>query len=192
MHVCAFEGTHKDMEEGGSAGPAWGAHRDLQQLGAQVAPLSSHPPRQPGQECQWCPPQPPTFTCLLHEAKEVIQELLAFWVLIQFVELGVGEREVSTAGTHGHARQRRPMPGSGPLPVPGSGITPGLTCPLSQQQEALCASWMGPPRAPSVLAAQSSPCAWGLVWTAHTPLTVLQPCCRNAASVSQFPCPLPC
>lgn len=36
-----------------------------------------------------------TFTSLLHEAKEVIQELLAFRVLVQFVELEAGEREGS-------------------------------------------------------------------------------------------------
>lgn len=36
-----------------------------------------------------------TFTSLLHEAKEVIQEFLAFRVLVQFVELEAGEREGS-------------------------------------------------------------------------------------------------
>lgn len=96
------------------------------------------PSRQLGEGCHWCPPQPPTFTSLLHEAKEVIQELLPFWVLVQFVELGVGERGVSAASIQGHVRQRRAVPGSGPClgQDPASPLAP-LACSASNERLSL-------------------------------------------------------
>lgn len=104
------------------------------------------PSRQLGQGCQWLPPQPPTFTSLLHETEEVVQELLAFRVFVQFIELGSGERGCQCCGHTQVHEAERGSAGGRTLPVPGPGITPGLTRPLCQQRDALPAPRTGPPR----------------------------------------------
>lgn len=105
-------------------------------------------PQQPRQGWQWHPPQPPTFTSLLHEAKEVIQEFLAFRVLIQFIELEAGEREGSVPPAHAGENGDGSRAWGQTLPVPQPGITPGPTCLLCQQQD-LCAPLTESPDTPS-------------------------------------------
>lgn len=179
---------HRQLPQRGVRGEAQGKQRPraAQSLGIphRVPPTSSR-----GRSGSGTHPSH-TFTSLLHEAKEVIQELLAFRVLVQFVELEAGEREGSVlparAGENGEGAV---------LGAAEPGITPGPTCLLCQQQEALCASLTEFPDTRSALAALGSPCAWGLAWAPHKPLTILNLCCRDAcrdASVSPALRPLRC
>lgn len=109
------------------------------------------------------PPEPPTFTSLLHEAEEVVQELLAFRVLVQFVELGQ-ERE-------GSALLARAGQGDGRGQCRGWGPSwhQYLASPLSSPQ-------LAPKGFPDTSLGS------GLPWAPHLP-------CTLAASVPQFPCP---
>lgn len=84
---------HRQLPQRGVRGEAQGKQRPraAQSLGT---PRREPPTSSRGRSGSGTHPSH-TFTSLLHESKEVIQEFLAFRVLVQFVELEAGEREGS-------------------------------------------------------------------------------------------------